>query len=187
MSRIGFVALGVIATALAGSLVLEVAFEDTGSESVAAPGQLAAMMPSDRSHGFPADHTEEWVATALSRPLFSPDRRPSRQAVVAVAAPAFADLPRLSGILITPSGRSAIFAPSGGGKPVVVTEGTTLGTYVVRSIEPEQVTLMGPKDSRVLRPAFDHPIASPEPLPVLLPSRSANPGTAGQSALENPK
>ena len=186
MSRLAFAALGVIATALAGSLVLEAASEDTGSESVVATTQPAAIMPSNQSDGFPADQTAEWVATALSRPLFSPDRRPSRQPVAAVA-PVFADLPRLSGILITPSGRSAIFAPSGGGKPVIATEGTTLGPYVVRAIEPEQVTLVGPKGSRVVHPAFDRPAASPAPFPAWLPGRLAAPRTDGQSASESPK
>jgi hypothetical protein len=187
MSRLAFAALGVIATALAGSLVLEAASEDTGSESVVATAQPAAIMPSNQSDGFPADHTAAWVATALSRPLFSPDRRPPRQAVAVVAAPVLADLPRLSGILITPSGRSAIFAPSGGGKPVVATEGTTLGPYVVRAIEPEQVTLVGPKGSRVVHPAFDRPAASSVPFPALLPGRLAGPATDGQSASEGPK
>ena len=188
MSRIAFAALGVIATALAASLVLEAGSEDTDSESVAAPAQPAAMMPSDRAHGFAADHTDEWVATALARPLFSPDRRPPRQAVAAVAAPALVDLPRLSGILVTPSGRSAIFAPSGGGKPVVVTQGTTLGTYVVRSIEPEQVTLMGPNGRLVLHPAFVGAASAPGALPPVLPPRSSGHlGTGARSALENPR
>jgi len=187
MSRIAFTALGAIATALAASLVLEAGSEDTGSESVAVPAQPAAMMPFDRSHGSPADHTEEWVATALARPLFSPDRRAPRQAVAIAAAPAFVDLPRLSGILVTPSGRSAIFAPSGGGKPVVATEGSTLDTYVIRSIEPEQVTLMGPKGSLVLHPAFVGPSAPPALPPVLQPRSSGNLGTGAQSELENPK
>jgi len=187
MSRLAFAALGGIATALVGSLVLEAASEDTGSESVVATAQPAAIMPSNQSDGFPADHTAEWVATALSRPLFSPDRRPSRQAVAAVAAPVFADLPRLSGILITPSGRSAIFAPAGGGKPVVATEGTTLGPYVVRAIEPDQVTLVGPKGIRVVHPTFNRPADSPVPFPALLPGRVAGPGTDGQSASASPK
>ena len=187
MSRIAFVALGVIATGLAATLVLEAGFEDTGSESVAVPARPAVTMPSDRSRGSPADHTEKWVATALARPLFSPDRRPPRPAVAIAAAPAPVEVPRLSGILVTPSGRSAIFAPSGGGKPVVATEGSSLETYVVRSIEPEQVTLMGPNGSLVLHPAFIGSSASPA-LPPVLPLRGpGNRGTGAQSALENPK
>jgi hypothetical protein len=186
MSRIAFVTLGVIATGLAATLVLEAGFEDTGAESAAVPVRPAVMMASDHSHGPPVDHTEEWVATALARPLFSPDRRPPRQTVAIAAAPASVEVPRLSGILVTPLGRSAIFAPSGG-KPVVATEGSTLDTYVVRSIEPEQVTLMGPNGSLVLHPAFIGSSASPA-LPPVLPLRGpGNRGTGAQSALENPK
>jgi hypothetical protein len=202
VSRIAFAALGLAAIALAASLVLESAPGDGDAASSAAPAR-PAVMPINRAHGSAADHTDEWMAAALARPLFSPSRRPSSQAVTAAAAAPFADLPRLSGILVTPTGRSAIFAPSGGGKPVVATEGSTLGTYVVRSIEPEQVTLAGPKGTRVLHPAFDRPPAAPVPLPVLLPRRSADTGPPGRSgvaggfiaesgteirsALENPK
>jgi len=183
MSRVAFAALGLVATALAGGLVLEATSEDTDSDSIVAAARLTAM-PSNHAHGSAADHTEEWVATALARPLFSPGRRPAPQAV---AVAAFADPPRLSGILVTPSGRSAIFAPSDGGKPLVATEGSTLGTYVVRSIEPEQVTLMGPKGSRVLHPAFENPAASPVPPPILPPRHSADPGRKGRSVVENPQ
>ena len=93
------------------------------------------------------------AAVALARPLFSPDRRPGRNAGPAQAGPPPAPLPRLSGILVTPAGRSAIFA----GQPAstAVREGARIGTYEVRSIEPGQVTLLGPDGPRIVRPSFD--------------------------------
>jgi hypothetical protein len=97
-----------------------------------------------------ADHSGEWVGTILGRPLFSPDRRPS-SAAAAVAG--FPGLPRLSGIMVGPFGRSAIFAADGA-KPLVVQEGARVVGYTVKAIEATQVRLAGPNGNVVLYPSF---------------------------------
>src|ERR1700746_484873 len=80
------------------------------SEIVGAPrANVAPLRPHPSTAASPvptpsADRTHDWVTTALARPLFSADRRPAAEAVAAGAGPA--GLPRLTGILIGPFGRS---------------------------------------------------------------------------------
>lgn len=121
-----------------------------------------------------------WVATTLARPLFRPDRRPPA-ATPSGPAPAEEALPRLTGIMVSGDGRSAIFA--GSPQPIVLREGGRLGGFTVHLIESGQVTLLGPDGLREVRPSFDPnkttPTAqpSPQPLPGALPSPpGANPG-----------
>lgn len=99
-----------------------------------------------------ADRTGDWVATVLARPLFSPDRRPAVDTAT-VAGTSLPGLPRLSGILVGPFGRQAIFAASGR-KPIVVEEGAKIDAYTVKSIDATQVRLLGPNGMQVLKPSF---------------------------------
>jgi len=95
--------------------------------------------------------TEAWVSAILSRPLFSIGRRPPK-----IAAPRSAGtqegIPRLSGIMIATGFKRAIFAPEGGGKPLVLREGEPLADTAIRDIQPSQVILAS---GEVLRPAYD--------------------------------
>lgn len=100
------------------------------------------------------DHTNDWVTTILTRPLFSPDRRPPAAASV-VSGERLVGLPRLSGVLVGPFGRSAIFA-SDGGKPLVVGEGSRVADWTVRAIEAGSVDVIGPGGARTLRPSFEN-------------------------------
>ncbi len=109
----------------------------------------------------------EAVAAILARPLFSPGRRP------AAAAPTAA-LPRLTGTILHGSDRSVIFAPIGGGKPVVAHEGTEVGGYKVQAIQAGSVTMSGPDGVHVLRPAFG-PQSTAIGTPALPPG-AAGPG-----------
>jgi hypothetical protein len=94
------------------------------------------------------------VATILTRPLLSPDRRPPRGAVAAVPGERPADaLPRLSGVLVGPFGRSAIFATDGA-RPIVVGEGGRVDAWTVRRIEVEGVEVAGPGGVRTVHPSF---------------------------------
>jgi hypothetical protein len=113
------------------------------------------------------DHTRDWVATILARPLFSLDRRPAAE-TVAARSTGLPGLPRLTGILIGPFGRQAIFAADGR-KPVVVEEGARIDAYTVKSIDVAQVRLLGPDGERVLNPSFlasdrrDGPVVASRP------------------------
>ena len=94
-----------------------------------------------------------WVQTALERPLFSQTRRPPGSQPVA-AADGPQGLPRLTGVMVGPFGRRAVFAGPEGGKPLVVETGDSVGEFRVRSIDAEGVTLTGPEGERHLRPSF---------------------------------
>lgn len=98
------------------------------------------------------DRTNEWVNAILTRPLFSPDRKPAAAGSVSSAA-AVGALPRLSGILVGPFGRRAIFA-SEGSKPMVVGEGGQVSDWTVRVIDTGAVRLTGPGGEQVLHPSF---------------------------------
>jgi len=96
-------------------------------------------------------HRAVWLQAVLARPLFEPSRRPPAEGhSVAAGAPG---LPRLSGVIVTPTGRQAIFA--GSGKPVIVAEGATLDGFTVRSITAGEVTVIGANGVQVLHPSFD--------------------------------
>ncbi len=98
-------------------------------------------------------HVDAWAAEILARPLFAHNRRPPDQAVATQAATVA--LPRLTGVAVSPIGRSAIFAGGEGGKPVVVSLGGKIGRYTVSAIEPGAVTVNGPDGARTLTPSFD--------------------------------
>ena len=116
----------------------------------------------------PADHTNDWAATALARPLFSPDRRPAADAATVASGRSVPGLPRLAGILVGPFGRSAIFATNDA-KPIVVQEGGRVAAYTVKSIEATQVHLLGPDGAQVLYPSFEAVSAVPNRRPAQAP------------------
>jgi hypothetical protein len=94
---------------------------------------------------------------ALDRPLFSRDRRPGARGKDDGAAVAKSGaLPRLSGIIVTPDRRFALFSDANG-KSRGAVEGDAMDGYVIRLIQPEQIILSGPEGERVLRPAFAKP------------------------------
>jgi hypothetical protein len=100
-----------------------------------------------------ARDTADWASAITSRPLFSIGRRPPKvtqhnQTVTATG------LPRLSGIMIMPGIRRAIFMPETG-KPITLGEGGSLDDYTIHRITPDRVYLSGPKGDMVLRPAYD--------------------------------
>jgi hypothetical protein len=121
-----------------------------------------------------ARDTDAWARAILARPLFSIGRRPPK-----IAPPRSAgtqqDMPRLSGIMIAAGFKRAIFAPDGGGKPLVLTEGEALADTSIRAIEPGAVVLAS---GEVLHPAYDKnrvPSAQTPYMPPGLP----NPAFAG--------
>jgi hypothetical protein len=104
-----------------------------------------------------------WAATALARPLFDPSRRPPGATAATTAAREAPAVPRLTGVLVSPAGKSAIFTVVGDPHPVVATEGGRVSGFVVRSIGAGEATLVGADGIRVLRPSFDPHPQSPRP------------------------
>lgn len=139
-----------------------------GAARPIAPNTAAPVASADGA----VDEAAGWAAISLARPLFSPNRRPA-----ALATGPADGTPRLSGILVTPAGRRAIFAGADG-KPVVVGEGAAVGRYQVGSIAAGQVVLLGADGSRTLRPSFDpnRVVTTPPPTATpLLPAPFAPP------------
>ena len=144
--------LGLLIAVLAGTLFAEYrsAYQENEAVSPGSSRQVPAA-----SAGTPARQAgpiREWVDTILARPLFSPARRPPPGSDSAASGPR--ELARLTGVLVSRSEKRAIFA-SEGGKPIVAEEGTRIGAYVVQTIEPGQVTVIGPEGQRTLQPAYD--------------------------------
>ena len=147
-------ALVVVGTGLATTLTLVLGMEAMVEAASEAPPPPPAAPVAAAESGMPAaDPTEARVAAILGRPLFDAQRRPP--APGASAAAVVAELPRLTGVLVTPIGRMAIFVGPGGGKPVVVEEGGRIASWVVEAIRPAEATLVGPEGRHALRPSFD--------------------------------
>ena len=120
--------------------------EDAEAAPGAAPADTAAA--ADSGNG-PTDYAE----AILERPLFKPDRQPyPADGGTLIAAPP-ADLPRLTGILMSSDARHAIFEPDGA-KPIVVAEGDNVGDWHVQEIAADSVTLTGPEGTTRLQPKF---------------------------------
>jgi len=128
----------------------------TPAPTIPTPAVLAISgAPADGSE---ADPLDDVAASVAERPLFSPNRRPSdRRASTSTAGTVRDKLPRLTGVIVGPSGRRAIFAGADG-KSRTATEGDTIGGFRVRTIGPGRVTLSGSEGDHVLRPTY---IASP--------------------------
>ena len=142
---------------------------DSGQPSAEDPVVIASPRPAETTPRRIQDpRVDELVATTLSRPLFSSTRRPRDRAIAGQAADPEFQL-RLSGIVIEPERRIAIFAKTGA-KPLVRSEGETLDEWRLDSITPREVTLSGPTGSTTLEPKTDPNIARPAP-PQLQPQQ----------------
>jgi hypothetical protein len=92
---------------------------------------------------------QDWTQTALARPLFSPSRRPP---TTTVAGP---QRPRLTGIVVGPVGRWAIFAGAGDDRGIVAAVGQQAGAWRVVGIDVGSVRVLGPEGPRTLHPSRD--------------------------------
>ena len=120
-----------------------------------------------------AEPLTQWAETTLARPLFSVDRRPpAKSATSPLAEPQ--SLPRLAGIVVSSTGRSAIFAGEGD-HSTVVAEGAEVGPYRVVAIHADAVDLTGPGGARTVKPAYSN---GPPPAATLLSPPTAPLGAA---------
>jgi len=161
--------LGITAAILIGCISLEL----SGSPaSRALPETAVGIPPSNSRPGSrpPAASLQNGVRLILSRPLFSAGRRPAPKTATGVADTKVA-LPRLAGVLVSSTGRSAIFAGPQGGRPITASEGNRVSGFLVQLIEAGRVTVLGPNGPLVMHPAFD---SNKAPEPVAAPSPTAN-------------
>ena len=92
-----------------------------------------------------------WRDVVLSRPLFDPSRRPPLAIAPAPAVPV--EIPRLSGIMVTPTEKIAVFAPAAG-DPIIVSDNGHFGPFTVLDITGDTVTIKGPDGVTMLRSDF---------------------------------
>jgi hypothetical protein len=144
------------ALCLAGSVLLAVAlpFEFRSHLSTTAEAGKPFPKPDD-THAIQNDRPEisQLTATILARPLFSPTRRPPEAPGTDHSEAPLSDM-RLTGILITPDQRLAIFAPAGG-KSLVRSEGDMISDWRIESIANQSVSLSGPTGATTLEPKGD--------------------------------
>jgi hypothetical protein len=142
-------ALGGLMAVLAVVLLLEWVVPGRGDATVT-PGGLHLIGASPKAQ-LQVRATAAWTNDVLARPLFSISRRPPK-IVPGNTGNADAGGARLAGILIGRFWRRAIFAPDGGGKPLVLGEGEAVNDTSIRKIEADKVVLAS---GEVLKPAFD--------------------------------
>jgi hypothetical protein len=135
---------------LSGFLLLEL------RSGVAEPTTLSE--PSAKSAGPPPAPMNELaikqlVATTLARPLFSATRRPPEREQGSSPDTPLKDL-RLTGILILPDQRIAIFARTED-KPLVLSEGEMISDWHIDNITAQSVSLSGPTGTITLEPRSD--------------------------------
>jgi hypothetical protein len=137
----------------AGLLFLVLLTELLVGQAAPAPGPTpmpVVLAPPAAANVVSAALSAQWSAAILARPLFRATRRPLPPAAVATAD---VSLPRLSAIVITAAGSSAIFITDDGTAAVVATGGR-IGAYTVLKIEPDMVRLVGPSGIINARPQF---------------------------------
>jgi hypothetical protein len=141
--------LGLIALALSGTIALELVDRPVPPVVFAVPVAVPHGGPHEADWPTQKD-IERGLSMILARPVFSPDRKP-----IAVGAKGVAGLPRLTGIVVSGSGKIAIFAAPSGGRPVIAEEGAHIDSYEVRAIRDTGVTITGPNGTKMLTPIFD--------------------------------
>jgi hypothetical protein len=189
MTRFGIPLLAILAVLLSTLLWRELS---VGPDAVASPAAFSVeSRPSsgpvarwpEESGAKPAVDDAAVRKVLLARPLFEPGRRPPVTAQAAVAA-APVVVPRVTGVLVTGTERSAIFAVPGESRSQVAGEGGRVGAFTVLSIAAGQVTLLGPTGTLVLRPAFGARGTPAQDAPPQTPPRTAPPpGLAGLPGL----
>src|ERR1700724_727026 len=146
----------VIVACLAGSAIfaalLLVELGDTADQSTAPPSTARTKVPAAPAAQRP--RAEELVQTTLAQPLFrEPRRPPDRPTGDKSSEPQLPNL-RLSGIVIEPEHRVAIFAVPGS-KPLARAAGETINEWHLDSIGLNQVSLSGPTGITTLEPKSD--------------------------------
>ena len=150
---------------------------DVGQPS-APPSHPAAAPPAPLAPE--GDRSAAWSTTLLGRPLFAPDRRPIAGAAGPLAHEAA--LPRLSGIMLSPTLRLAIFEDDHAPRARIVAEGASVAGWMVAGIGTDSVTLSRDgSPSITMRPRFaagspQAAPARPHPAPI---SRWTEPAATG--------
>jgi len=115
-------------------------------------------------------HPDDEVRITLAAPLFSPSRkRPDTALLTKAGEPELPNL-RLTGIVIEPERRIAIFAADG--KPLARTEGESLADWRVANVSEREVSLSGPGGTTTLGLKPDPKLSERPPLALATTGRT---------------
>jgi hypothetical protein len=152
---------------LAGSVI-------SAGVTLVGPGSTGNDHPQFEASLPPAEIKARAPQTAeLAEPPLGPTQRtPEAASADNAVAPQLPDV-RLTGIVIEPDRRTAIFAMSGT-KPLMLSEGEALNGWRIDSISPQMVSLSSPAGSMTLKPKPDANLVRPSP-PAAAPSGQPQP------------
>jgi hypothetical protein len=143
-----------LAAALAGLFAIELFFDlqpfNYGQQPPAGAARDNLLQVGDIAER-PQSAVTAWSAVLLDRPLFNSSRRPLALSIVRAPPPA---IPRLSGIMVTPTEKVAVFSPAKG-DPIIAAEHSRLGPFTVLAITQDSVTVKGPAGVLVLHTDVD--------------------------------
>jgi len=174
----------VVALCMAGCAVFAaLLFVELGTGEAVRPPVVSAPQPAEArpERRRQPPHADEVVSSVLDRPLFSETRRPAKQAKTDGTTTSGLRDKRLTGIVIDPQRRLAIFAVTGA-KPLVRSEGEMVDEWRLDFIAPREVLLSGPDGTTTLMPKGDPNRPAPAPRPAVNPPDGAPPEVAGLPA-----
>lgn len=151
------VILSLLFCALCAGIYLEIATPREWQPPASARRIVTPARTEPASVAQPAGQHDAWFKEIVSRPLFSPDRRP-----IGPEAKSIRGLPRLTGIIVDGTRHVALFAAPQGGRPTVAEAGSRIGAYEVREVADAGVVVIGPEGTTLVRPLFD-PAPAPAP------------------------
>jgi hypothetical protein len=143
--------LGLLFGLLVAIVAAELSYGTGDGKGTSQATEAMHVMPAaTKSAASPATSVDQWVAVALARPLFAPDRKP------VASASGDAGLPRLTGIVASSNDGVAIFQANENKKVLLVRRGETIAGWQVTRIAGDTVGLRKADNQIVLRPQFEN-------------------------------
>ncbi len=150
----------IVPLAVCAGLAGLIAFEFMSDEANR-PGLAATPARFETATAQPAERPKpDDLAVIVASPLFSTTRHPSEPSETAAAAEPDLKNIRLTGIVVQPDSRMAIFAIAGA-KPMIRSEGESVMNWRLDRILPDEVSLSGPLGSRTFEPKPDQNLVRP--------------------------
>lgn len=169
--------------ALVGFIAHELTSSHTDAADMGAPSYLneATYSRTSANHFSPdPGRIRKLAQIALDRPLFVENRRPVT--IQISSAGSTLSLPRLTGVIATPTSRRALFVVADE-RPLALQEGAQIGAYTVQAITAGAVTVSGPEGLQIIRPTLNS--AVPKEVmskPIITESSVAQVATTRQSS-----
>ena len=174
------IAIGLLVGSVALGGLLWVELNSRPEEPSEPPKPARTALPATAAPQTPK--VDQLVEVALAQPLFSTTRRPPDAGMGSHTPDPELPNMRLTGIVIEPDRRLAIFAIPGA-KPLALAEGELINEWRVESVAPNQVSLIGATGLTILEPKFDPTLVRPKPV---MPANTIPPKAALAAARATP-